>query len=69
MSPCFPVDLMGVEPTTQTLQGSVAPSGMQARWTSADWLGRTLVPAVRAAAFGQRFVLELNPILVLTKDV
>ena len=24
------VDLMGVEPTTPTLQGSVAPSGMQA---------------------------------------
>jgi len=28
MSPS--VDLMGVEPTTPTLQGSVAPSGMQA---------------------------------------
>ena len=27
---CFEVDLMGVEPTTPTLQGSVAPSGMQA---------------------------------------
>ena len=25
------VDLMGVEPTTPTLQGSVAPNGMQAR--------------------------------------
>jgi hypothetical protein len=36
MSPCFPVDLMGVEPTAPTLQGSVAPSGMQARVTSAD---------------------------------
>ena len=31
MSPCFQVDLMGVEPTTPTLQGSVAPNGMQAR--------------------------------------
>jgi hypothetical protein len=31
-SPQLPaVDLMGVEPTTPTLQGSVAPSGMQAR--------------------------------------
>ena len=25
------MDLMGVEPTTPTLQGSVAPNGMQAR--------------------------------------
>ncbi len=31
MSPCFQVDLMGVEPTTPTLQGSVAPNGMQSR--------------------------------------
>ena len=30
MSPRFQVDLMGVEPTTPTLQGSVASSGMQA---------------------------------------
>ena len=69
MSPCFPVDLMGVEPTTPTLQGSVAPNGMQARVTSADVLVRTSVSAVRAAALGQRSVRESNPILVLTKDV
>jgi len=30
MSPSCQVDLMGVEPTTPTLQGSVASSGMQA---------------------------------------
>ena len=28
---------MGVEPIAPTLQGSVAPSGMQARWTSAGF--------------------------------
>ena len=32
MSPCCSVDLMGVEPNTPTLQESVAPSGMQARF-------------------------------------
>jgi hypothetical protein len=32
MSPSFRVDLMGVEPTAPTLQGSVAPGGMQARF-------------------------------------
>ena len=30
MSPSFPVDLIGVEPITPILQGSVAPIGMQA---------------------------------------
>ena len=69
MSPCFQVDLMGVEPTTPTLQGSVAPNGMQARVTSADGLGRTSTSAGRTAALGQRSVRELNPSLVLTKDV
>ena len=37
MSPRFPVDLVGVEATTPTLQGSVAPDGMQARSTSAGF--------------------------------
>lgn len=45
MSPRFPVDLMGVEPTTPTLQGSVAPNGMQARLTSAGFsVGRRQFP-------------------------
>ena len=41
----FSVDLMGVEPTTPTLQGSVAPNGMEAhRKRSVRELNPALVP-------------------------
>ena len=64
MSPCYSVDLMGVEPNTPTLQGSVAPDGMPAR--SSQRSVRELNPVFRftTAACGRntyRPVLESDP--------
>ena len=45
--PLSEVDLMGVEPITPILQGSVAPNGMEAR--TIQWSRRALNPQARGS--------------------